>query len=143
MRRPALLFVATGFMLLLLAGCEWDDPVGPFAHSVTERDIVFNQVSGNNQTGVVGQELPALLVGRLTDSDGNPRVGHMVRWVIIAGDGAVWNEFTVTDADGMAANRWKLGPKPGTNAVELRSVSVVRGDEWMHGTFIATGVVPD
>jgi hypothetical protein len=100
-------------------------------------------VSGNNQTGVAGQELPLALVARLTDSDGTPRRGLMVKWVIVAGDGTVWHGFTVTDADGVTGNRWTLGPEPGTNAVELHSITTLTGEERMHGTFIAAGTPPN
>ena len=143
MRGIALLLAASGLTLLLVAGCESDNnPVNPYAHSLIERDIVFRAVSGNHQTGAVGRELSAPLVAELTDTDSNPRAGYMVNWVIVAGGGAVWHTNAVTDAEGKTRNRWTLGPEPGTNAVEVRSVNPSGGNIRMHGTFIAIGVIP-
>jgi hypothetical protein len=102
-------------------------------------DIVFSAVDGNNQTGAVGRELPVALVAKLTDMNGNPIVGYAVNWVILEGGGAVSPATTVTDADGETRNSWTLGPEPGTNAVEVRSMNPSSGKELTHGTFVANG----
>ena len=143
MRKLALLLAATGFTVLPVVGCQSDGPVSPAAHLPIETHIVFNAVGGNNQTGAVGQELPVALVAKLTDGNGNPRVGYVVNWVIVEGGGAVWAATTVTDGDGKTRNRWTLGPEPGTNAVEVRSVDRSSGEMRMHGTFIAIGSSSD
>jgi hypothetical protein len=143
MRRLALLLAATGFALLLVVGCQSDGPAGPAVvppvntHIV---DVVFNAVGGNNQTGAVGRELPAALVAKLTDMNGNPIVGYAVNWVILEGGGAVSSVTTETDEHGETMNSWTLGPEPGTNAVEVRSMNPLIGQELTHGTFIASGV---
>jgi len=143
MRRLALLLAATGFALLLVVGCQSDGPVGPAAvppSSTDIVDVVFSHVGGNNQTGAVGRELPVALVAKLTDMNGNPIVGYAVDWVILEGAGAVSLATTVTDERGETRNSWTLGPEPGTNAVEVRSMNPSSGQELTHGTFIATGV---
>jgi hypothetical protein len=143
MRKPALLLAATGFALLLVVGCQSDGPVGPAVVPPLNTDIVdvvFNAVGGNNQTGAVGRELPVALVVKLTDMNGNPIVGYAVNWVILEGGGAVSPATTETDERGETISSWTLGPEPGRNAVEVRSMSLFTGEELTHGTFIATGV---
>jgi len=143
MRKPAVLLAATAFALLPAVGCQSDGPAGPAAGLPVNTDIVdvvFSAVDGNNQTGAVGRELPVALVAKLTDLKGNPIAGYAVSWVILEGGGAVSLATTVTDADGETGNSWTLGPQPGTNAVEVRSVNPSTGKERTHGTFIATGL---
>lgn len=143
MRKPALLLATTGFALLLVVGCQSGGPVGPAVVPPINTDIVdvvFNAVGGNNQTGAVGRELPVALVAKLTDMNGNPMVGYAVNWVILEGGGAVSSATTETDERGETRTSWTLGPEPGRNAVEVRSMNPWSGQELTHGTFIATGV---
>ncbi len=129
----ASLFV-TAVVLVFGLGCG-DVPTA-LPDDVTEP--VFRVVSGNNQIGVPGEELPDVLVAKLTDGNGNPRVGYVVNWVIIEGGGSVWAPATMTNDKGKTKNRWTLGPKPGTNVVEVRSMAP-SGKKRKHGRFTAEG----
>ena len=106
-----------------------------------EPEVVFKVVGGNSQTGATGEELPNVLVAKLTDANGNPRIGYVVNWVIVEGGGSVWAPATTTDDKGKTKNRWTLGPEPGTNVLEVRSMAP-SGKKRKHGTFSATARKP-
>ena len=72
-------------------------------------------MSGDEQNGESGSELPDPLVVRLVDDAGDPVAGRAVAWVVATGEGIAAPETSDTDADGLASTRWTLGPEPGTN----------------------------
>jgi VCBS repeat-containing protein len=75
-------------------------------------------ISGDAQTGQVGVQLPAELVVRLIDADGNGVPGAVVTWGVPIGGGSVTPGNSVTDGDGRASARWTLGSTPGANRVD-------------------------
>ena len=95
---------------LVLAACGGDltlPPEGSAAH-------IEVLPEGNNQSGRVGDSLPLPLVVRVTDSQDRPVAGTTVAFAIP--DGAAAAEVTpsaVTDADGRASARLKLGTRTG------------------------------
>ncbi|MFL5403515.1 MAG: Ig-like domain-containing protein, partial [Gemmatimonadales bacterium] len=75
-------------------------------------------ISGDDQTGQAGSELPAELVVRLIDAEGNGVAGAAVAWVASVGGGGVTPASSVTDGDGRASARWTLGSVPGANRLD-------------------------
>lgn len=75
-------------------------------------------VSGNDQTAVAGQPLPADLVVRVVDGGGNPVAGAAVQWRVQSGGGSVSPNSGTTDASGQAAARWTLGAAAGAQTAE-------------------------
>jgi adhesin/invasin len=91
-------------------------------------------ISGNDQRGPTGDELPDPLVVRLVDESGNGIPGRDVSWVVATGGGAVTPNST-TDQDGSASAIWTLGPSPGRNTLN----AVVSGVGVVQFTASATG----
>jgi PKD repeat protein len=75
-------------------------------------------VSGDDQTGRVGSQLPAELVVRLIDGDGNGVPNTAVAWVVAIGGGSVTPTSGNTDSDGRASAQWTLGGTPGANRLD-------------------------
>jgi hypothetical protein len=74
------------------------------------------KVSGDNQSGPAGVELPNPLVVQVLDEADNPIVGRAVTWVIGNGGGSVAPQTSNTDVEGRASTRWTLGSS-GNNTV--------------------------
>jgi hypothetical protein len=70
-------------------------------------------VSGDEQSGVVGTELPDPLVVEVTDAFANPIEGVTITWTA-EGGGSVNAPSTVTDAQGRTSVMRALGPAAGT-----------------------------
>jgi plastocyanin len=70
-------------------------------------------VSGNNQSGRVGQVLPDPLTVSVTDG-GQPAAAVTVNWSTATGSGAVTPASVTTDANGMASSSWTLGAVSGS-----------------------------
>ena len=70
------------------------------------------EVSGNDQAGLVGTQLPAPLVVAVTDQFGNPISGVPVQWTVTGG-GSVSEAATVTGADGQTSVTRTLGSGAG------------------------------
>ncbi len=103
-------------------------------------------VSGNNQTGTIGTQLPAPLVVALTDSTNHPVANQTVVFKVTGNDGVLnaggsatpSAAITVnTDLNGQAQVLWTLGQRSGTgiNAVQASSALAVGS-----ANFTATGV---
>jgi hypothetical protein len=101
--------------------------------------LSFEVVSGDGQTGLVGQELPNPLVVRALDGTGKPVKKELVNFVITAGGGSMFAGASITDNDGLAQDYLTLGPEPGVNAVEVRAVNPTTGEKHVYATFTATG----
>jgi hypothetical protein len=90
-------------MLLLLAACS--DPnsvqVGP--------PQAIEIVSGDLQTGPVGQELSQALSVRVIDASGHGVAGQLVTFEVVKGGGSVFVANVTTNYEGVAHNRWTLG----------------------------------
>ncbi len=80
-------------------------------------------VSGNDQTAEAGTQLPADLVVRLVDSEGNGVPNTAVTWVVATGGGTAGPQNTITDGEGRTSTQWTLGQAVG----EQRLDAVVSG----------------
>jgi hypothetical protein len=111
-RAPALLLVTS------ILGCSSSDLVLPQAGT----DIHLTVVSGNQQTGSVGEPLPKPLTIELRDDQGHVVIGRKVAFVATGGPAsATLSPATaVTDGDGQAVGQWVLGTTPGTYTSEAR-----------------------
>jgi hypothetical protein len=130
--------LAAGFAFsCLMAACE-QAPAGSSAAPVPAKYVV---VSGNAQTGAAGEKLPNPLVVRVVDANGNPVPGIVVNFRVLRGrNGEVFAGAAITDAQGLAAERWTLGTLAGdTQRVEVRSVTSA-GQEQVHAVFTANAV---
>lgn len=111
---------------LLLAGC---------VSTTAPRFAILKGVSGSGQAGVVGTLLPEPFVVRVEDQTGAPVEGFVVTWEVTVGNGAVTEEESPTDPQGLASTSLQLGTVPGINRVRasIGSPSPV--------VFTATGTV--
>ncbi len=90
--------------------------------------VAIRIVSGNLQSGVVGGELQNAIVVRVDDADGNPVANQTLEFRVTAGGGSVLNGSSVTNASGLAENRWTLGTTAAdTHKVEVRGSSLTTG----------------
>lgn len=76
-------------------------------------------VSGNAQTGIVGNALNDPLVVRVIDDGGNPVIGQQVDFVVMAGGGTVVAAASETDAAGTIQATWTLGTSTADNQAVL------------------------
>ncbi len=90
----------------------------------------LNLVSGNNQTGTIGQALGAPLVVALTDQNGKAVAGQPVVFTVTGNNGTVMTGGTpapsvmaTTDSNGKAQAIWTLGQRSGAgiNTVQVAS----------------------
>jgi len=94
-------------------------------------------LSGNSQSGTVDRELVFPLKVLVTDDYGNPVAGVPITFVVTEGGGDLLNgQVVVTDENGIAANKWKLGINPGYN----EAMAIKSGLNGSPLTFTATGV---
>jgi hypothetical protein len=94
-----------------LAACGDEAPTDLSADPALE--IALATVSGDSQTGEAGRLLEEFLVFRVTDSAGQPVAGLRVKWEVVAGGGKVSGKRHETDAAGLGAGNFTLGPEPG------------------------------
>ncbi|HKT60757.1 MAG TPA: Ig-like domain repeat protein [Gemmatimonadales bacterium] len=90
-------------------------PVEFTATATAGAATVLELVSGDGQSALVGTALPAPLVVRAHDADGNGVPGLAVAWIIGQGGGGLAPTTSLTGADGRASTQWTLGGSPGTN----------------------------
>ena len=77
-------------------------------------------VSGNNQTGQIGQRLAAPFKIRVTDTSGNNVANHVVRFVITGGGGTLSSTSPRTNTDGIAQTYLRFRNRIETTTVEAR-----------------------
>lgn len=119
---------------LLAAGCNGELVAGG------QRPAEVLVVSGDLQTGTVGEELPQPLVVRVVDDAGRPVRDQLVNFVVTAGGGSVFAGAAITNEDGEARERWTLGTVSGdTQRVEARAVDPETGAAVVFATFRAIG----
>ena len=94
------------------------------------------KVSGDAQTGTIGQPLAQSLVVRVQDQFGNNVPGASVTWTVLAGDGSTSPPNGATDGSGLATTQWTLGPVGGTHRVRAQV------SEDIATTFTADALVP-
>ena len=127
--RAALL---TSFMVLASCTDKTSDPSGQTP------PISFAVFSGNNQTGQAGAELSMPLKVLATDPGNQPIANQVVNFVVTAGGGSVFAGTALTDANGFAAEIWRLGTIAGSpQTIEVRAVAP-DGTKQVFGVFTAT-----
>ena len=88
--------------------------------------VALHVVNGNEQQGTVGEPLPDVVVVEVkTEVGGEPVPGRRVAFLRASGDTAeaFQPDTAITNADGQAFTRWKLGTAPGTYSAEARIVT--------------------
>ena len=115
----------------MLASCiapvDSDLAVGPLSLSV---------VSGNDQSGPPGTELPNPIVARVEDSRGRAVKGQIVNFRVLSGGGSVFAGVAISGMDGVVQERWTLGAS-GPQRVEARAVDNTTGAKLTFATFNA------
>jgi len=98
----------------------WVEPSGAppdtvyFTADVTGGAAVIRIVSGDGQKGIERDTLLDALVVEVRDSAGVAVEGVSVKWQALGLDGGALRETpTITDAEGLAYNRWRIGNEPG------------------------------
>ncbi len=104
-------------------------------------------VAGSNALGALtaatGTEAPFPFLVQVFDANGNPTPGVDTIFEVVAGGGSFAEGTTqtvTTDAEGMAAARFVLGPRPGTNINILRAR--FEGLAELPANLIVTGINP-
>lgn len=132
-----MLRVSRAIALLALVSC------GGAGEAATDADGVpppaaMTIISGDAQTGTVGNLLPDSLVVRVTDAAGGPVSEVPVTWSATAGNGSLQPQNTSTDNDGRSVATWSLGPRAG----EQRAEAAVEGIPGVEFTVTATAGAP-
>lgn len=133
MKRHSLV-VAAALALIFSSGCSRAD----LLRSELEASASSAVLSGNDQRGLVGTELPDPLVVQVLDATGRPVARQPVNFVVTQGGGSVYVGMAITDAKGLAREWWTLGPAAGTNAIEVRALDRVSSRPLVLGRFYAT-----
>lgn len=111
--------LAVGIVAALsLAACDTTEPRPRVAARL---DIV----SGDDQEGRAGAELPNALVVKVTDDRGRPVRGQTVNFRVVSGGGSVSAGVAQTDDQGQIQARWTLGNSTAaadSQRVEARAV---------------------
>ena len=94
-------------------------------------------VAGDNQQALVNSSLPDPVVVRVSDEGGTVVAGASVSWAPGSGGSVSDTAAVMTDDEGLASNRWTLGPASGTQtlaasisgaSVEFRATAVPQSD---------------
>jgi len=94
-------------------------------------------ISGNGQTGLVGQPLALPLVVTVGDQYGNANVNVSVAWAVTAGAGGLSAASVTTNGQGQATVTWTLGPDSGTSRDSAQASAP--GLAGSPATFVASG----
>ena len=114
------------------SGSGPDDPGTPSALVV---------VSGQNQTGPVGQALTSPLVVRATTDKNQPVANQPVEFTIVSGSGSLSTRFDTTDQTGLAQTFWTLGTQvAGQHRVVASAFSTATNGPLAPATFNAIPV---
>ena len=97
--------------LVGVAACEGGPPTDTAADP--SASMALATVSGDSQIGEAGRLLRRFLVFRVTDGAGAPVTGLRVQWEVVSGGGKVSGKSHETDAAGLAAGNFTLGPETG------------------------------
>ncbi len=98
-------------------------------------------VGGDNQSAVVGTQLPNPLVAHVVDSAGRPVKGQSVNFHVTAGGGSVFAGSAITNDSGTVRERWTLGTSTSdSQRVEARAVDNNTGAQLVFGVFKATAL---
>lgn len=118
--------------VLLIAACD-------NATTLTSPGISFLVVSGDGQTGIVGNTLAQPLVIKATDSKGRALRNVLVEFRVTSGGGSTSPATATTNNQGLAQTSWTLGTSTAVpQQLEARAVSTNQ----LLGSFTATAL-PD
>ena len=79
-------------------------------------------ISGNNQSGKVGEALPARLVAKIVDAGGNPLANQPVTWIVSNPNALqLVNAVSTSGPDGLVSTGVLLGVIPGQYTVTVRN----------------------
>lgn len=107
-----------GAAALLLAAC--DEATGPREPRADE--VRASVTLGAGQEGTAGRALRDSVVVRVTGAGGAPAAGVALEWrVLDTPGGEVLSATTRTGRDGSSGNVWVLGPRAGTQRLEVRA----------------------
>jgi energy-converting hydrogenase Eha subunit A len=117
--------------LVLFIACD-NEPTTP-----TTATVSFSVVSGDGQSGTVGQPLANPLVIKATDSKGKAIRNLVIEFRVTSGGGSTSPATATTNNQGFAQTSWTLGTSTAdTQRVEARAVSTGQ----LFGSFTATTV---
>lgn len=108
---------------LLAAACG--DAGGPSTQLVP---AALQVVGGADQIAVVAKELPQVVAVKVFDANAGPIPNYPVSWTALDG-GSVFTGYVLTGTDGIARQRWTLGPAawpggdPGNGRMRQRLVA--------------------
>jgi len=129
---------ATLIGLVLVAACHEATTLAPIAGPTARLDIV----SGDHQTGTVGQPLANPLVARVTDAAGLPVSGQIVNFRVTAGGGSVFAGAALSNNLGSVQELWTLGTSTSdSQTVEARAVDNKTGLPIVFANFRAVRVL--
>ena len=80
---------------------------------------VLSIISGDNQSGVVGESLTNPFVVEVRDENSNPLENVTVNFAVLTGGGTLNTMTATTDTNGQAESTLILGNDPGTNTVQV------------------------
>jgi len=99
----------------------------------------ISKVSGDNQSGVVGNPLAYPLLVKVTDIIGDPVADVSVTFSKIGGDGALTvTDAVLTDANGLASATFTLGAATGVSTISVTSPGLIGSPQ----AFTAYAVLP-
>ena len=107
--------------LLAFTACGGDNLLLPSSGQPARIEVV----SGNGQTGTVGQPLGAPLVVLVTDPENRPVAGVEVAFIAPVGAELTPNDTVLTGSDGRATVRYTLATVSGEQTIEARAKPVV------------------
>ena len=120
MKRIALLWPIGPVVLFAVAGCGEDLTLPETPSS----GLAVEVVQGDEQTGTVGQPLPAPVIVQVKTDQGQPLADRTVAFVASPAAGGRFDPDTVvTDAEGKALTYWFLGTATGVYTAEARLVA--------------------
>ena len=116
-RLPHLRFALAMASAIVIASACSDDPSAPRVASDIE------VVTGEDQGGPAGSQLPVPIIVSVTDAVGAPVANQPLAYTVTGG-GSLQEASTHTDQLGLALVRWTLGPMMDTEQrLEIRAVS--------------------
>jgi len=134
---PILAGTLAGVLALSLA-CSGDGPTAVVAGPPASLLIT----GGQDQSIIVGKELPTILEVKIVDAQQRPVKGQVVNFRVISGGGSVFAGVAITSDSGIAKERWTLGTVASdSQRVEARAVDD-KGTALVFGVFRAVAL-PD
>src|SRR5438093_11551469 len=97
--------VALLVLSFAVSACGSDSPTQLRAGRAAAMELV----AGDGQSGGVGKELPNALVVKVLDSANIVVPNQIVNFRVIQGGGSVFAGAAITNANGLAQERWTLG----------------------------------